>query len=84
MKQRPLNYTKRVMSAIRMARRVRDYSQEYMAISLGISQNAYSKLEAGKTPLTLDRLLAISSILGVTPEEIFMKFDMHPSNEDFN
>jgi transcriptional regulator with XRE-family HTH domain len=32
----------------------------------GISQNAYSKLESGKTPIYLDRLCEVSAILGIS------------------
>ena len=47
--------------------RERDYlSQEYMAAKMGVGQNAYSKIELGKTKITLDRLFAIADILGVT------------------
>lgn len=47
--------------------RERDFlSQEYMAAKMSIGQNAYSKIELGKTKITLDRLFAIADILGVT------------------
>lgn len=45
-------------------------SQEYMAAKMGIGQNAYSKLELGKTKITLDRLFAIADVLGVTVIEL--------------
>lgn len=48
-------------------RRNREYSQEYMALLLNISQNAYSRLENGKTPITIDRLYQISGILQTSP-----------------
>ena len=34
-------------------------------MKLGISQNAYSKIELGYTRITLERLIQISHILGV-------------------
>ncbi|MCE7065686.1 helix-turn-helix domain-containing protein [Dyadobacter sp. CY326] len=50
---------------IRKIREFRNYTQEYLAMKLGISQNAYSKIELGYTRLTLERLIQIAQILGV-------------------
>jgi transcriptional regulator with XRE-family HTH domain len=48
---------------IRCIREHKHYSQDYLAAKLGISQNAYSKLELGRTNLTLERLFFIAQIL---------------------
>ena len=56
---------KAVASNIRKIREYRDYTQEYLAMKLGISQNAYSKIELAYTRLTLERLLEISAILEI-------------------
>ncbi|UOE46971.1 helix-turn-helix domain-containing protein [Mucilaginibacter sp. SMC90] len=48
---------------IRKLRENSNYSQEYMAGKLCISQNTYSKLELGYTALTLERLILIAGIL---------------------
>ncbi|GAB3934372.1 helix-turn-helix domain-containing protein [Mucilaginibacter myungsuensis] len=54
--------------------RERDFlSQEYMAAKMGIGQNAYSKIELGKTKITLDRLFAIADILGVTVIDLLIQ-----------
>lgn len=50
---------------IRKIREYRNYTQEYLAMKLGISQNAYSKIELGYTRITLERLIQISQILDV-------------------
>ena len=51
--------------------RERDYiSQEYLAAKLGIGQNAYSKIELGKTKLTIEHLLVIADALGVKAREL--------------
>ncbi|WP_026632345.1 helix-turn-helix domain-containing protein [Dyadobacter alkalitolerans] len=50
---------------IRKIREYRNYTQEYLAMKLGISQNAYSKIELGYTRITLERLIQISHILDV-------------------
>ncbi|MGY0425983.1 MAG: helix-turn-helix domain-containing protein [Polaribacter sp.] len=52
-------------SKIRKVRKVKGFSQEYMAISLGITQNSYSKLENQKTKLSLELINKISEILEI-------------------
>jgi len=54
-----------VASNIRNARLYRNYSQDYLAYKLNISQNAYSKVECGYTKVTLERLIIIADILQV-------------------
>ncbi|MFC0514007.1 helix-turn-helix domain-containing protein [Mucilaginibacter angelicae] len=56
---------KLITDNIRKLRESRNYSQEYMAGRLYISQNTYSKLELGYTALTLERLILIAGILNV-------------------
>ena len=48
---------------IRTIREKLGYSQEYMAMKLGIGQNGYSKIELGYTRITVDRLFEIAKIL---------------------
>jgi transcriptional regulator with XRE-family HTH domain len=60
-------------------RESKDYTQEYMAQQLNISQNVYSKLERGEVKITTDRLTMISEILQV-PEESLMKDDFNIFN----
>lgn len=55
---------------IRFVRTLKGYSQEYMAMRMGISQNAYSKLERGRIRIRPDRLKIIGSILEVAPYNI--------------
>jgi len=55
---------------IKKIRQLRDYKQSYMADMLNIEQNTYSKIENGKTSLTVDRLDAIAEILGVSRDFI--------------
>ncbi|HEY2583898.1 MAG TPA: helix-turn-helix transcriptional regulator [Mucilaginibacter sp.] len=54
---------KGIISNIRNIRESKGYSQFYLATKLGISQNAYSKIELGYSSITLDRLLKIADIL---------------------
>ena len=57
--------TKNVAGNIRKIREYRDYTQDYLAAKLKISQNAYSKIELGYSKLTVDRLFQIAAILEV-------------------
>lgn len=56
---------KAIAGNIRKIRGFRNYTQDYLAAKLGISQNAYSKLELGYSKLTLERLFNVSTILDV-------------------
>ncbi len=56
---------KTVASNIRKIREQLHYTQEYLAVKLDISQNAYSKIELGYTKITLERIFQIADILGV-------------------
>lgn len=55
---------------IRKIRRDKDYTQEYMAFEMGISQKSYSDIENSKVKINLDILTKISSILDIKPSDI--------------
>jgi transcriptional regulator with XRE-family HTH domain len=55
---------------IRKIRESKDYTQDYLAVKLAISQNAYSKIELGYTKITVERLFQIASILEVYPVDL--------------
>jgi transcriptional regulator with XRE-family HTH domain len=55
---------------IKKLRESRKYSQEYVAEALGISQNAYSKIENEQTKLTTERLSKLAEILEVPEYEL--------------
>ncbi|MCJ8210538.1 helix-turn-helix domain-containing protein [Mucilaginibacter sp. RS28] len=57
------NKIKSVASNIRRVREGKGYTQEYLAMKLGISQNAYSKIELGYTKITLERLFQVAQLL---------------------
>ena len=54
---------KAVAANIRNKREDLNYTQEYLAAKLNISQNAYSKIELGYTKITVERLFQIAEIL---------------------
>jgi transcriptional regulator with XRE-family HTH domain len=51
---------------IRQYRELRNYSQDYVARQMGISQNAYSKIENGITQLTVNHIKQLAKILEVS------------------
>ncbi|HLU85224.1 MAG TPA: helix-turn-helix transcriptional regulator [Vicingaceae bacterium] len=55
---------------IRAARHQFGFSQQYMADLLNISQKAYSKIESGKTALTIKRVTEIAKIFKIHPIEL--------------
>lgn len=57
--------TQIIAENIKAARLYRNYSQDYLAFKLNISQNAYSKVECGYTQLTIERLDKIAEALEV-------------------
>ena len=61
-----------VESALRIKkiREFRNFTQQYLADKLDISQNAYSKIENGTTKLTIDRLEQVANLLDVPIESI--------------
>ncbi|GAA4308547.1 hypothetical protein GCM10023149_02510 [Mucilaginibacter gynuensis] len=65
MKRTILNQLNAVAGNIKSMRLHRNYTQEYIAYKLGISQNAYSKIELNYTRITVDRLFHIAEILEV-------------------
>jgi len=65
MKSTTDNKTKAVAANIRKIREERNYTQDYLAAKLEISQNAYSKIELGYSNITLSRLVHIAQILEV-------------------
>lgn len=61
---------KAIAANIRDKREYRNYTQEYLAAKLEISQNAYSKIELGYTKITVERLFQIADVLGFPVSEL--------------
>ena len=66
--ENPLRYE--ISVKIRQAREKSNYTQEYVANLLNISQNAYSKIELGVTRLSVERLLQIAEVLQCDPWDL--------------
>jgi transcriptional regulator with XRE-family HTH domain len=71
----------KVAARLRELRRKMNYSQEYMAMVLDISQNTYSRLENGKTPITVYRLYDICHIFETSPCVFLESLEMVEENQ---
>jgi transcriptional regulator with XRE-family HTH domain len=67
---------------IRQYRELRNYSQEYVAKKMGISQNAYSKIENSITQLTVKHVKLLTTILEAPITDLLKdEFEIHgPGN----
>jgi len=62
------NFTaKDIHLRIRSIRTELCYSQEFVASQIGISQNAYSRIELGLAKLSIERMLKIADVLKINP-----------------
>lgn len=59
-----------ILDRVRHRRIALNYSQEYLAAKLKISQNTYSKTELNNSKLTVERLLEICAILDVDVKDV--------------
>lgn len=59
-----------IIENIKIIRKNKGISHEAMALNLGISQAAYTKLEKSETKLTVDRLFKIAEVLEVRMEDL--------------
>ena len=63
-----------IKNKIKSIRELKNYTREYMADQLGVTQAGYSKIEKGKTILSYVKLVEIARILEVSVEDI-ISFD---------
>jgi len=61
---------KAIAVVVRKKREEKNYTQEYLAYKLNISQNAYSKIELGYTKITVERLFQIAEVLEVSAADL--------------
>jgi transcriptional regulator with XRE-family HTH domain len=59
-----------LMRRIRQRREQLNYSQEYVAGQLHLTQKGYSKLELNKTKLCLEEFLRLCEVLETSPEDL--------------
>ncbi|QHT66803.1 helix-turn-helix transcriptional regulator [Rhodocytophaga rosea] len=64
----------KIGNKIRKLRELRNFTQEYMAAQLNLSQTAYCKIEKDETKVSIVRLEQIAKILSISVKEI-LSFD---------
>ncbi len=70
---------------IKEVREQKNYSQEYVASELGVSQRAYSKLESGETQLKGEVLVELArifkiDILDLIPQEAILTYNNYKTH----
>ncbi len=55
---------------IKKLRELRNYTQEYMAEQLSMSQTGYSKIERNETDISISKIQEIAKVLNITFEDI--------------
>lgn len=73
----------KIENKIRNIRELKNFTQEFMADKLGISQAAYSKIENGATKVSYEKLQDIAKIMGVKVEDI-QSFETEKYFNSFN
>jgi transcriptional regulator with XRE-family HTH domain len=63
---------------IKKIREAKNLTQEYLAARLGISQNAYSRIENDRTKLSTDRLRQIAHVFNVSAHELLISAESKP------
>jgi len=79
-KQGTTQRAKAVLNNIRSRRKDLGYSQEYVALEMGISVRWYQQLENGSSGLTIDNLCRIADVLNIEPYSLFCTNE-HPQDE---
>ncbi len=75
-----LKWMKKIHDNIRAIRSLKNYSQEHMAESLGISQSSYGKLERGHTQITWNKLKKLSTIFSTSVWNIVHFNESYPAH----
>jgi transcriptional regulator with XRE-family HTH domain len=68
-----------MINKLKQIRLKNNYTQEYIASELGITQKAYSKLENGQTCLSQDKIMKLIKVYNVSPD-YFCKIACECSN----
>jgi transcriptional regulator with XRE-family HTH domain len=65
----------RINDNIKIIRELKNYTQEYMALRLGITQAGYSKIEKGSSTVSFEKLEEIAQVFEMDVRNI-IKFDI--------
>jgi transcriptional regulator with XRE-family HTH domain len=69
-----------VGTKIKKIRELRNYTQEYMADKLQMSQSGYSKIESNEVDVAFSKLEQISEVLGMKVEDVISFDEKHVFN----
>jgi transcriptional regulator with XRE-family HTH domain len=68
---------------IKNVRELKNFTQDYVAERLGITQAGYSKIESGATKISYSKIVDIAKILEIETEEL-LAFDSQKYFNSFN
>ncbi|MFL9483807.1 helix-turn-helix transcriptional regulator [Chitinophagaceae bacterium LWZ2-11] len=71
-----MNATEQLSSKLKLLREVHNYTQEYVAGVLDISQNTYSLIEKGESKITIDRLDKLAHLYKMDVTDL-IRFNEH-------
>ncbi len=71
MSDKTLSFSALVGFVIVSIRKEKSLEQATIAQKMGITQASYSRLENGKSALSVDQLYAVSKVLGITIDDLF-------------
>jgi transcriptional regulator with XRE-family HTH domain len=76
-------YMNTIGEKIKKIRELKNYTQEHIAVQIGITQAGYSKIERGESDIPISKLYEIAKVLDVKMEDILL-FDQHKFFNSFN
>lgn len=59
------------MTQVKKMRRINDYTQEFVANKLGVTQTIYSQKENGKVKFSIAEAIKLAKLYGTSVEELF-------------
>lgn len=59
------------MTKVKKYRRLNDYTQEFVAEKLGVTQTIYSQKETGRVKFSITEALKLAELYNTTVEELF-------------
>ena len=65
-----VDLNRKICDQLKQTRKQLGYSQHYVATVIGMSQNNYSRIESGKSKITIEQIQKISGVFGKNVLEI--------------
>ena len=77
MREEKAETAKTMGEVLKKARTERKMTQEFVAESLGVSRQAVSKWESGRSDPSTSNLIALAKLFGVPPEDLLRQASAH-------